>query len=217
MHSNTQDSFKLLTDPPPPPSLCLHPPPPAPLPPPVLFCVYLYLFIPTQVPGSDTPVLHTPLILLCLTSCVCHFGRKGKRIRKCWRRGGGGTSLLFPSFLHHFLTTSFPLQIFVFVLFPYFSLINIMFHLFALLCKSPQCGINIGVLFYSFLFYSSSVICIPNSLPPHPTPLLTLRWSDCQILYSRLALCAADLRTPSPPLPPPRLSSITADTEKMYH
>lgn len=58
------------------PSFLLCPTAPSP----ALFCIYLYLFIPMQVPRSNTQVRHTWMILLCLSSCICHFG-ESKRIR----------------------------------------------------------------------------------------------------------------------------------------
>lgn len=90
-----------------------HPPPtslsplPHRLPPLALFSIYLYLFIPMQVPRSNTQVRHTWVILLCLSSCICHFG-ESKRIRGLDVYLPFFSPLLSVSFSLTLLTTSFP-------------------------------------------------------------------------------------------------------------
>lgn len=92
--------------------LVISPPPPFSSPhrhPPALFCIYLYLFIPMQVPRSNTQVRHTWVILLCLSSCICHFG-ESKRIRglDVYLPFFSSSLPLSVSFSLTRLTTSFP-------------------------------------------------------------------------------------------------------------
>lgn len=138
-------------------------------------------------------------------------GREGRR------EGGNivgvSTFLLFPSF-HHCLTTitNGPLQIICFYYLPF--LFN--YYDFSSLHYNAN-FLDVGLIqaFYSSLFYSIPLPSFAYQIfSPYPFFPLTQRWSDCQILYSRLAVGSRPTPTASPPLPPPRLSSITADTAK---
>lgn len=62
-----------------------------------------------QVPRSNTQVRHTWVILLCLSSCICHFG-ESKRIRglDVYLPFFSSSLPLSVSFSHTLLTTSFP-------------------------------------------------------------------------------------------------------------